>query len=1034
MVKFFENLLCLLACICITSICLGGIVVPTKVYAEQTANAIQQQKMLKGTVTDELGHVIGASVSIVGKTTGTVSDENGDFTLSNLVAGDVIRISYLGYTSQDVVYSGQASVNVVLKEDMKTLDEVVVTALGIKRDARALGYAVSSIKGDAITAAGLTANPLASLYGKAAGVGIQSTAAGPMGGMQIKIRGAASLNPSSNVRPLFVVDGVPIYDIESSMASRGYDPLNSFDYGSGINDINPEDIESMEILKGAKASVLYGSAGANGVVLITTKSGKSAQGIGIQVNYGHEWKKTLSLIDFQNEYGTGQNEYTIAYTDETRTQRKNVSDRFNFGPKFDGTPMQFFDGTVRPYQAYPDNFLDLFQDGSADYTTVSLQGGGQKGNARLAYTNYNYSGIMENQNHRKNTLSFNGLLRPSDVVRFEFTENLYVTKTKNRRQNMQQSVVWGTFNRDYDLSGLRDVYKDENGWMHTKEKLEELGWPRAFTSSEGGLFDMLWNNYENENLDEKIHSITSAKTTVKFLPYLSLRVQGGIDYTTTDYTKKDKVLRKNATSSKWEGGKFKYDVEEAMIQNYEGFLSFDKDFMNDELHIDAFAGGAYKRFDYTKTNVGTMGNFIYPDFWTINNMDGWPSSFDGRIANYLTEAEATYSVLGQAFASYKDKYIFEFQARNDWSSTLPKVNRSYFYPGASFTWNFTDDLKLPLVNYGKVWLSWANVGRPAPRYFALNSYNVTSIPTYPETNDITSVIDDNQKTILFMGDIKPERKREIETGVDVKFFEGDRLGINFSYYDNTVYDQIMAVNLSPTTGKDLVRINAGEVKNQGIELLLKGLPIAYKNFKWDVSLSLAHQWSEVVKLYPGIDHYDDIKSDIYNRAKVGEPVGSLYLRDYAKDPDGNRIVTAAGLYSLSTESKDEICAGNINPDVYGGLNSSFISHGNWGEARLSFGIDYKFGGNILSYSNVYLKGNGLTVNSLPYRDAAHGGIEWTETLSDGSTRTRHDGLILPGVKNVGTPENPQYVKNDIVISAYDYYSSFLHSMLITKYI
>ncbi|MDR0612125.1 MAG: TonB-dependent receptor plug domain-containing protein [Dysgonamonadaceae bacterium] len=243
-----------------------------------------------------------------------------------------------------------------------------------------------------------------------------------MGGMQIKIRGAASLNPSSNVRPLFVVDGVPIYDTESSMASRGYDPLNSFDYGSGINDINPEDIESMEILKGAKASVLYGSAGANGVVLITTKNGKTAQGIGIQVNYGHEWEKPLSLIDFQNKYGTGQNEYTMAYTDDTRTQRKNVSDRFNFGPKFDGTPMQFFDGTIRPYQTYPNNFLDLFQNGSADYTTVSLQGGGQKGNARLAYTNYDYNGIMENQNHRKNTLSFNGTLRPSDVVSFEFTE------------------------------------------------------------------------------------------------------------------------------------------------------------------------------------------------------------------------------------------------------------------------------------------------------------------------------------------------------------------------------------------------------------------------------------------------------------------------------------------------------------------------------------------------------------------------------------------------------------------------------------
>jgi iron complex outermembrane receptor protein len=967
-----------------------------------------QNLNVSGTVLDGDGSpVVGASVVVKGSTLGVSTDANGGYTIS-APADATLVFSFLGLATREEAVAGRGRIDVTLSEDDLALGEVVVTALGIRRETRALGYAISSVKGDALVQSGVTANPLSALHGKAAGVGIQSTAAGPTGGVQIKIRGASSLEATSTTRPLFVVDGVPIYDQESSMASRGYDPLNSFDYGSGVNDINPEDIASMEILKGAKASVLYGSAGANGVVLITTKSGGATRGLGVQVSYGHEWETPYSLIDFQNEYGSGQNEFSVNMVDG---KRHLVSSRFNFGPKFDGQPIIGFDGKEVAYSPYEDNYMALFRNGSSNNTQVSITGGNEKSSARLSYTNYSYNGTMTNQEHAKNSLSFSGNTTVSDFAKFEVTQNLYLTETQNRRQNLQQLVAMGTFNRDYDIEKAMSLYKDENGYLPTKESLADMGWPAAFTGSNGGeFFDMLWNQYENRNIDEKMHSITAIKVDLKFLPYLSLKLQGGLDYTITDYIKQDKVYRKNEVSGEWEGGKFKHDTEKNNIQQYEAYLFFDKDFMDNNLNVFAFAGPSYRKTSYTKVGVGTLGNFNFPDFWSVSNTDGWTSSYDDRIARFTREGDAIYSVLGQMTVSWKDKYYLELQARNDWASTLPKQNRSYFYPGVSFTWNFTEDFKIPMVNYGKLRASWADVGRPATRYYALRTYTVEAIPTYPGVNDITGPED------LFSGDLRPERKREVEIGFDVRFFERDRAQIDFSYYNNNIYDQIMSVPLSAATGAKNIRINAGEVNHQGIELLLRGKPILTSAFEWDLALTATRQWSKVISLYPGITEVNREVSGVTNRAAEGLAMGELWTYDYVRNEKGERVVTN-GYYSISNQAEDMICVGNVNPDLFGGLNSTFNVKGEWGTAALSLGLDYKIGGSILSFSNFYLKGNGLTTETLQYRDAAHGGLAWT----DGEGRARNDGVILPGVKPDGTP-------NDVIISAYDYYSSFVHDM------
>ena len=980
------------------------------------------QTNIKGLVLESKTNdpLVGVSVQVKGTTQGAITDQNGAFQL-RANSTDVLVFKYLGFQDVEATVGNKTSIDVIMEPSDVMLQEAVVTALGFKRDARAIGYAISSVKGDDLIKAGVTTNPLASLYGKAAGVGIQATAAGPMGGMKINVRGAQGLESSSKIRPLFVVDGVPMYDVESSMSSRGYDPLNSFDYGSAINDLNIEDIESMEILKGAKAAVLYGSRGANGVVLITTKSGKGTRGLGVQVTYGLETERPYSLIKFQNEFGSGVNEYDMSYADTERTKRRTVSSRYNFGPKFDGSSIMFFDGTIRKYEPYKDNYMALFNNGSAQTISGTISGGNDNSNMRLSLTNYDYNGTMPNQGQTKNSLSFNGQLKASSFARFEFVQNFYNTKSQNRRPNLQRLISYGAFNRDYDLVSAINSYKDENGYRVSLKDLQSVensgwGWPAAHASDEQGFFAMLWNNNENRNLDNRINSVTSVTAFFTFLPYLSLRVHGGMNYVDTEYIRKFKVESKNYDTGNYEGGQFKYSRDRNKIQNYDAFLTFDKN-ITDKWNLLVMAGPSYRTESYTSIGVGTYGGLKYPDFWSLANGKTFPPEYSENIATYEQQDESMYSVSAQATLSYNMEFVLEFQARNDWASTLPKVNRSYFYPGASLVWNFTERFQnLPKINYGKFRLSYADTGRPANRYYALRSYSMVTLPS-PNTNinDVTGPSD------LFSGDLKPERKREFEIGLNLRMFNQNRLEIDLAYYNNNTYDQIMGVPLSSTTGADRIRINAGEINNQGLEFFIKGTPIKTSVFSWELALNAARQWDQINKLYPGINQVNYESSSIVNRAEVGKRMGSLWMMDYVKDEKGNRIVSGGGLYQISDKAEDMVCVGSINPDFYGGLMSNFYFEGDWGMLNLMAGLDFKYGGKILSYSNYYLLGNGLSEETLPYRNTEHGGLTWTEKLSDGTTRERHDGLILPGVKADGT-------QNDIIISAYQYYGSYIHDM------
>jgi TonB-linked SusC/RagA family outer membrane protein len=703
-----------------------------------SATALGQTVTGKVTSLQEGTPLPGVSVVLKGTTIGTTTDSDGLYSLSvGNQQNATLSFSFIGFKTAEVSVGGKSVLDVVLEDDISELQEVVVTAMGYEQEKGNLGYAITKVKAEDLTKAGITQNPLVSLYGKVAGVQISQGAGGPTGGINIRVRGAASLNSTANVRPLFVVDGVVIRDEATSMENRGYDPLNSFDYGSGINDINPEDIESMEILSGAKASVLYGSMGANGVVLITTKKGKNTRGLGIQLSYQHTFEKPFNMIDFQNEYGTGRNEYDIDYaTIDGQQTRVTVPDRFNFGPKFDGSPIRFFDGSTIPYQSQENNYMDLFRDGHTDNLSLSISGNSDFGNMRLSYSRDDYQGIMNNFTRNRNTISLNGQIRASKFATFEVNTSLNSIETHNRLPNIQDMVAYG-INRDYPFTTLAQYYRDETGY---KRNTESLGLPTAVNR----LFDILWEQNENSDTDEKLHLIGSVKSTLTFTDWLSLVTFAGLDYTDTDFTTKNRVTRIIPSVT---GGRYSFKRTNAQAQTFNSFLNFDKVFVNDRLNVFAFAGGQFQRFTDNSINVSTYGDLMFPEWYSLNNESEWPGANDkGKVRGLSRGSNVLYSMLGSATFGLDNTYYLELSARNDWDSTLPPDNNSYFYPGAAFTWKFSEMFDIPKLQSGNLRASWADVGRGTSRYFTYSSYNISAIPN---TNAISVLSPDD----LYLGDL-----------------------------------------------------------------------------------------------------------------------------------------------------------------------------------------------------------------------------------------------------------------------------------------
>ena len=1013
---------------------LVGIVLITGLFLSFSFTSFSQEKNVTGKVTsseDGLG-IPGVSVSVEGSTIGTITDTEGNYRLSVPNDAKTLVFSFVGMETQKLAITSDI-INVVMSTDTKIVDEVVVTALGIKREKKALGYSVSSIKSEELVKSGIPVNPLTSLYGKAAGVRISGTANGPTGGMVINIRNSVSLNESSSTRPLFVVDGIPIFDENTGMNRNDRDGR---DKGTGINDINAEDIESIEILKGAKASVLYGYAGANGVVLITTKSGTKKKGLGVEVNSSFTWDNIAYYPKLQNEFGTGSS-VGAALPDPNLTDAdgflyKEINGTLTpiyygtgaagFGPKMNGKNILWWDGTMRPYSPQPDNFKEIFQTGHLRTNGFSLSNAGDMGNVRFGYTNKKFTSTVIGSYQDNHIFSFNGNLNVSDRITVDYISNYYYTFNHNAPFRMQDGLVTYGINRDMKADLWKKNITDETGvywYFRTKERSEAAG---DLVTRLGEEY--FWNQTQNDFDETRHHLLQSVSANIEFTKWLSLTLRSGFDMTRKMNEVKKKV-KKPLSEDSTQGY---YSVDERNILNFynNAYLNFNKK-INDDFDLSGLVGFVYERF--SDRNVKSLTtNFLVENWFSLGN-----SSKDVKSeGSGSRKSSVLYGVLASAQLAYRDQLYLEVQGRNDWSSILPPDNNSYFYPGASISWIASETLALPdVIKYAKLRASFADVGRPGPIYFGnlafdINSYNgiayATSSSSLPPADFAAGIAGGK----LPPENLKPERKREVELGFEVNFFEQNRLGIDFTWFKSNTYDQIIALDVPKSSGVNSIITNAGDVQNTGLELQITGKPIVTRNFVWNTTLNLAKYNTTINELSSGVEVlplWGVTGASI--EARVGEEYGEIFINPWLRDDSGNLIVNStSGVYEFDTEQQIKI--GKQIPDLTGGLNTNVSYKGLY----LDFDFDFQFGGTLISQTNMYLKGNGTGVESLKYRDEARGGLPYyvngdnEKILLSSHSATAptdskydfilHDGVVLPGVKSDGS-------QNDILISAQEYY-------------
>ncbi|MGL5547668.1 MAG: SusC/RagA family TonB-linked outer membrane protein [Tannerellaceae bacterium] len=986
----------------------------------------QQKQKITGVITDEAGEpLIGVNVTVKGSTVGTVSNENGQFTLPSVEKNGTLVFSYIGYTTQEVPIKSQSNIKVILKEDTEELNEVVVTALGMKKEKKALGYSVSSVKSDDITNAGTPMNAMSALYGKTSGLQLATTASGPSGGMNIKVRNAVSLTESSNTRPLIVVDGIPIFD-ENTGQSRN--SVSGGDRGTGINDINPEDIESIEILKGAKAAVLYGSEGANGVLLITTKSGRK-KGLGIDFSTNYSWNKAAYAPELQNEFGSGSSPGSAALSnispdgfymmkDPVTGEMKEAlwyGGGSNFGPKMDGRDLLWWDNTYRPYSAQKNNMYDMFRTGGQANVNLALSNSGDLGSFRVSYNFRDFKHISVGADNQSHTFSFNGDLKANKYITLKVNTNYTYTKDHNAPYSIQDIATYG-LPREMSPTLIRDMMVTQDGYNYFSNEAMKNRFPASAYISE-----YYWSQLENDNRYTRNHLIQSLGMDVKFSDKVTWNTLGGMDYTHVEQEVKNKVGRPLAEESK----QGYYGLMNRRLTTFYAQSSINYNETFGRWGLSLMGGGAIKRNEMEQQNIYIKEEFSIENWFSMNNT----RNPNGPRADRARGKDLLLSVYASAQLSFDNAIYAEVQARNDWSSILPPQNNSYFYPGVSLSWIATESLKLPdFIKFGKLRASWADVGRPGPRYygnvdFALSSYGgfpILGMGDYLPPADFAGSNGGFPKPNL-----KPERKREYEFGLEASFLELNRISVDFSFFTNNTYNQIVTLPVPSSSGVKEVRMNAGDIGQKGIELSINTKPIITKNFTWNLGVNLANYTTKINKLAKGIT-----EQNLWGAtgARIVAPekgqYGEIWVNPYKVNETGERVVGGNGVWEVDNTKWKKV--GKITPDVIGGLTNSFTYKG----FTLNAVIDFQFGATMISQTNMYLLGNGSGKESLKYRDEARGGLPYymnndgTRVLLDKHSAAvptdskypfvLHDGVIVPGVKSDGTT-------NDQLITAEQFY-------------
>jgi tonB-linked outer membrane protein, susC/ragA family len=933
----------------------------------------QQSNKVIGTVKDEFGPVIGASVVEKGTSNGVVTDLNGKFSL-NVKPGATLIISFVGYKQQEVK-AGNVPLNIVLEEDSKMLGEVVVTALGIKRERKALGYGVAEVQGEALTKAKET-NVINSMAGRVPGLVVTQTAGGASGSSRVILRGSTEM--TGNNQPLYVIDGVPLDNTNFGSAGT----YGGFDLGDGISSVNPDDIESMSVLKGPAASALYGSRASHGVILITTKKANKDK---ISVEYNGTMTFDTQLAkwdDVQQIYGMGSNgTYPINAVSNTN---------MSWGAKADGTNMlKYFDGVERPYLIVPDNTSQFFRTGFTATNSAIIGVNNGKTGIRFTYTDMRNKDIVPKTHMSRDIFN---LRANTTAGKFDldFSANYTREDVKNRpalgdsKSNIGKNLM--TLATTYDQEWLK-TYQDANGEYSNWNGMDPYN------------VNPYWDVYKNSNNSKKDQFRFNGKVVWNITQHLKIQGTAGAElnwFTFEDY--------KAPTTPGYESGYLQNNNFRNRMYNFELLALYNNSW--GDFDFNATLGGNLYKVN-NQTIVTTAKDMKIRDvvaLMSFNEVSVEPYSYRKQIN----------SVYGAVNLGWKHMLYFDATLRGDQSSTLPISNNMYIYPSFSGSFVFSELLKLgDKLPYGKVRMSWAQVGSDTDPYqlglvytkskFAYPGYTIGYISNGTIPNK----------------DLKPTKTNSFEMGLELKFLK-NRIGLDFTYYSQLSKNQIMGMASSSTSGYGYRLINAGEIENKGVEIALNTRPIQTKDFSWNLNFNFSKNSNKVKKLVDDMDMFELEKAtwlDVQVAAKVGENFGSIVGPDFQRNENGDILIDPST--GLPMYDKSNHVLGNASWDWTGGVYTNF----SYKNISLSAVFDVKVGADLYSMSARAAHETGKSMATLEGREAWYKSEEARQAAGyakDSPDWIPTGGFIAPGVIDNG---DGTYRENDIVINPEKYWMS-----------
>lgn len=905
----------------------------------------QAPATVTGRILDATGQpLINVTIQVKGTLKTAVTDENGRFSIA---AGgkDVLRFSFVGYGSKEEPVKGRTTLNIVLEPTDKSLGEVVVTALGVKKQARSVGYSTTTVDGSKFTESRET-NIGNALTGQVAGVSVAGTATGPYGSSRVVIRGNSSL--AGNNQPLYVVDNVP-YD-NTNQGSAGM--WGGADYGDGLSNINPDDIENITVLKGVAATALYGYRGGNGAVLITTKSGSRGRGIGVEMNNNFTLSKFIDERDYQYVYGQGNQ--GIKPIDVATANNTAES---SWGAKLDGSPTVNFLGATVPYSAERDNYKNFYKTGLTNQASLALVGANDKGHFRLGLSDLALNSNIPNSNMQQQGLNFNTTYNVTPKLQFTLTANYIFERVKNRASF--SDAPGNIIATNQFISNSFDVR-----WL--KPQMDSNRNELLPGSSDPYFENPYFIAYDF--LNQTSRNRLTGGLTIRYNIFDWLYVQGQV--TRDGYTFDVKQVTPDGVAYSSGGGGY---ISMSTLNQHEldghAMLGVNKKFGKD--FVFNASAGVYSQDNVSDSYSAGGGPFVIPYFYSISNVSAKP-------LNYSYSHSRVNSIYGTADVGYKNFLFLTFTGRNDWFSVLNPKTNNYFYPSVSGSFVFSDAFHLPdWISFGKLRASYggsSNTGAATP-YETILTY---SLQGYTSNGQPVGTVNNTSIPYPFL---RPVSIKEKEVGVNMEFL-GGRLGADIAVYDKTTTNDIVTVSVSDASGYALNTTNIGKMRNKGIELLITATPVKTRDFSWNISWNFAYNNNKV--LYLGGDSTISMDLPRNGSASIeaipGYSFGQIVGYKYKRNAAGQIEYDTTGL-PLPTDNTVPMGSGVYNKT--GGITNDF-HYKNW---SLSFLIDYKFGAKVYSGSNLILYGDGLQKGTLEGRDVGY--IIGKGVLADGQTPNAH---------------------------------------------